>query len=672
MISCPQLLTVKLRRVFWTGTILGLVGWGSVHAQEKSEPLFRDATFEELANIIVSTVSRRAEPISHVSAALTVVTAEDIQRSGAANIPEAMRYVPGLEVAQINAHDWAISARGFNSRFANKQLVLEDGRSIYSPYSGGVYWEAVGPPVAEIEQIEIIRGPGASVWGANAMNGVINIVTKSARETQGDVVSISGGTMDKQSVYSGFGFKAGERTWARVFAEGINGGAAKLANGAQAGDPWEAVRAGIRVDRDLTDSSRLFFQAEISTARLYESGDYPLLTAPYRLKITEASRMTTAHLLSRWTRDYAPDNKLTLQAFWSYEKRTQFRNDFANDTFDLELTQQLAVGDQQQIIWGGGTRLINHALRGNVGVVFPDQTPKDEVVNLFFQDEIQLQPHRLSLTVGSKIEHNNISQLELEPSIRLAWHPTEQQTAWAAISRSVHTPSVLERDIRYDAQVVRISPLTLARQISEGNTQSEVQIAYELGYRFQPATDFSLDATVFYNDLPTVQAFRQGTPFLETAPSPAHIVVPLIFDKTGLKGGSRGVELAARCQATEHWRLFAEYSYLEVKLNTMPGLTSFSSYTPRHRFGLRSSWDLPGNWQWDMGVRYASDRPGTTVPSYFVGDVQLAWRPNANWEFSVTGQNLFESQHAEIPPFALGSTVEIPTTVSAKITWRFM
>jgi len=477
--------------------------------------------------------------------------------------------------------------------------------------------------------------------------------------------------LDKQSVYAGYGFKAGEHTWARIFAEGIKGGAAELADDANAGDAWEAARAGLRVDHDLSDSSRLFLQAEISQARLFESGDYPLLTAPYRAKITEPSHMTTAHILSRWLRDFSSGNKLTLQAFWSHEKRTQFRNDFANDTFDAELTQQLIVGDRQQIVWGGGARLVRHELNGKVGVIFPNPTPKDEIVNLFFQDEIQLRPRRLSVTVGTKIEHNNISQLELEPSVRLAWRPTEQQTVWAAISRSVHTPSVLERDIRYDAQVIGVAPLTLARQISEGNTQSEVQIAYELGYRFQPATGFSFDATVFYNDLPTVQAFRQGIPFLETTPGPAHFVLPLLFDKVGLRGKSTGVELAARWQASARWRLFAEYSYLEVTLNTTPGLTSFSSYTPRHRFGVRSSWDLPHNWQWDLGVRYASARPGTAIPSYFAGDVQLAWRPNASWEFAVTGQNLFKSRHAEITPFTLGNTVEIPTTVSAKITWRF-
>ena len=272
--------------------------------------------------------------------------------------------------------------------------------------------------------------------------------------------------------------------------------------------------------------------------------------------------------------------------------------------------------------------------------------------------------------MGTKIEHNNVTGLELEPSVRLAWRAGEQQTVWAAVSRSVHTPSVLERDIRYDAAVVS-PPLTIIREISEGNTESEEQISYELGYRLQSAAQFSLDATVFYNDLPKVQAFRQGAPFPEGTPVPFHFVLPLQFDKTGLSGESHGVEISAQWQAAEHWRLFAEYSYLEVKLDTMPGLTSFSSRSPRNRCGVRSSADFAHNWQLDAGVRYVSATPGTAIASYFVGDVQLVWRPDTRWEFSVVGQNLLAGQHAEIGSVTLGAVVEIPKTVFAKATWKF-
>jgi iron complex outermembrane receptor protein len=633
-------------------------------------PILRDLTFEQLAELTVVTVSKKEEPLFRAAAAVAVLTAEDIQRSGASTLPEALRYVPGLEVAQINAHDWAISARGFNSRYANKQLVLEDGRTVYSPFSGGVYWELVGPPVGEIAQIEIIRGPGATVWGANAMNGVINIVTKPARETQGGVISVSSGTGETESAYVGYGFQPGVHTWARVYTEALQAGPANLANGSAAGDAWEAFRAGVRLDHDFSDSSQLFIQSEYSTGRFDDPGNYPMLTPPFQARIPSPAHMSEGHVLTRWTREFASDARLTLQGFWSREQRTQFRNDFANDTFDLELTHQFAAGERQSLVWGGGFRRVTHQLDGKIGVVFPEPNPKDEVVNIFVQDDIQLRPRQLSLTVGTKVEHNNVTELELEPSVRLVWESDGQQTVWAAVSRAVHTPSVLERDIRYDAAVAGPPP-TIIRQISEGNSGTEEQISYELGYRLQPATQFSLDATVFYNDLPKVQAFHQGAPFPEANPAPFHFVLPLQFDKTGLSGESHGMELAARWQAAEHWRLFAEYSYLEVKLNTMPGLSSFSARSPRNRGGVRSSLDFADHWQLDAGVRYVSATPGTSVAGYFAGDVQLLWRPNDRWELSVVGRNLFESQRAEIVPVILSPTVEIPREFFAKIAWKF-
>jgi iron complex outermembrane recepter protein len=582
-----------------------------------------------------------------------------------------VRYVPGLEVAQLNAHDWAISARGFNSRYANRQLVLEDGRTVYSPFSGGVYWEAVGPPVGEIEQIEIIRGPGATVWGANAVNGVINIVTKSARETLGGDVRLGGGTPDRQSAYVGYGFQPGAHTWARVYGEYLQAGPAALADGPAAGDTWEAVRTGLRVDHDFSDISQWLLQSEFSAARLGDPGDYPLLIPPFRLRIPSPTRDLEAHVLSRWTRKYAPDATLTLQGFWSREQRTQFRNDFSNDTFDLELTRQVPWGDRQAIVWGGGGRIVTHRLVGKVGAVFPDAQPQDQIANVFIQDEIQIQPQRLSLTLGSKLEHNNVSGLELEPSVRLAWRPTEQQTVWAAVSRSVHVPVVLERDIRFDAKAVGGPLPTMIRQISEGNSETDIQVAYELGYRFQPAPRLSLDATVFYNALPEVQAFRQGTPFLEATPAPSHVVVPVTIDKENLNGETHGVEFAARWQADEHWRLLAEYSYFVEKLTAIPGLSSFSAHSPRQRYGLRSSLDFAHAWQLDFGVRYVAAMPGTSLASYVSGDAQLAWRPDARWEFSVVGENLFDRQHPEIAPSTLGATVEIQRRFSIQITWKF-
>ncbi len=623
----------------------------------------------QLGALKVSTVSKKEEPLWQAASAVSVVTSDDIGSFGSLVIPEALRYVPGLEVAQIDSHEWAVSARGSDSRYANLQLVLEDGRTIYSPFSGGVYWEVAGPPVEEIAQVEVIRGPGATVWGANAVGGVINIVTRSARKAQGAEVSVGGGSDQTWSTYAGYGFQPGDHTWARIYGEVLQGGAGEMPNGQDAKDSWDVTRAGLSIEHDLSDFNRLTLQSEVSSGRFNDPSYYPQLVAPTQQIIPSASRLTDAHVLGRWELESPSDSKLTLQAFWSREEAGQFRDDFADDTFDLDLTHQLKLGDRQSVVWGGGVRLVTYDLDGKVGVVFPDRHPRDEVANAFFQDEIELVPRQLSLTVGTKIEHNNVTGLELEPSARLTWVEKEQ-TLWAAVSRSVHTPSVLERDIRYDAEVIGAPP-TVVREIAEGGTGNDVQISYELGYRVQPVAQLSLDATVFYNHLPYVQAYQVGAPFAEATPAPFHFVLPLQFGKQGLRGESHGAELSLQWTPRDNWRWFADYSYLGESLDTMPGLVPFGPLSPRSRLGIRSTFDFSSRLRVDAGVRYVSAMPGTQVAGYLVGDLRLAWRPTDQWEFSLVGQNLLDSPHLEFPPSVLSQAVEVSPRILGKITWRF-
>ena len=636
-------------------------------------PILANLTFEQLSQIQITTASKRSQSVMDVAAAVSVVTREEIGRSGATVIPEALRFVPGLQAGQINAHDWAVSARGSNSRFANKQLVLVDGRTIYSPFSGGVYWEAAGPPLEEIEQIEVIRGPGGTAWGANAVNGVINIVTLSARETPGGWLSTGGGTERNVLSYGRYGFQLGPNTWARIYGAYDRTDQAGLAHDHGAGDAWQDGRGGIRLDGDLSESSHLMFQTEFSETHLDEPGSYPMLTPPYQAEIPEANDQFNAHVLGRWTREFSTDAKLTVQSFWSHEQRDQFRNDFRNETFDLDLTHQFQLGARQTVVWGGGARYVAHDLSGKVGVVFPDPHPSDEVFNGFVQDEIQVVPDRLGLTLGTKIERYNVTGQEWEPSVRIAWKPTEQQTLWAAVSRSVHAPSVLERDIRFDAAVVS-PPLTILRQITQGTDRTTAQVAYELGYRFQPVTHLSLEVALFYNDLPDAQVFQRGAAFPEAVPAPAHYVVPVRFDPAGADGRAYGVELAATWQVAEQWRLFAEYSFFEDHFDLLPSQSTFATRSPRHWLGLRSALDLPQHWELDLGLRYVAGVPGTSIGSYLTGEVRLAWRPTERWEFSLVGQNLLQDQHAEMMATAsssIGAAVEIQRSVYARVTWRF-
>ncbi len=640
-----------------------------VSALWADSPALSSLSFEQLSQIQVTAVSKRAEPLDNIPAAISVLTSDDILRSGATRIPEALRYVPGLEVAQINSHDWAISARGNNSRFANKQLVLVDGRTIYTPFSGGVYWEAAGPPVEEIERIEIIRGPGSTVWGVNAVNGVIALTTKNARETQGAFLNAGAGT-EKEFGYARYGFQLGQATWARLYGSSSHTHAASLTNGQAANDRWQDYHVGLRLDSHLSPDSQLMFQAEASDTLLHAPDDYPTLTPPFRNANPENLHQKNAHALVRWTRDFSNDSILTVQSFCAREHRDQFRNNFHNDTFDLDLTHQFKWGQQQTFVWGGGARIVNHDLEGKVGVVFPDPNPREKLFNGFIEDEIQIIPERLSLTLGSKVEHNNVTGMEYEPGLHLVWKPTKKQTAWASLSRAVHTPSMLERNVLFDAAVID-PPLTIIRQMSVDNQQSVTQLTYQLGYRFQPATCLSLDLATYYNNLQSIQVFQRGTPFMESTPAPTHFVVPLQLESAGTDGKSYGAELTATWQATPNWRLQATYSFYDEVLHLQPGQTTFSAQSPRHRYGLRSSLDFAQHWQLDVGLRFVDAIPGTPIDPYLTGDFRLAWHLNTHWEFALVGLNLFDSQHPEMSPSTLAPIVEIQRNVYVSTTCKW-
>ncbi len=622
-------------------------------------------SLEQLSEIQITTVSRKEEPLRLAASAVTVVTREDIEHSGATIIPEALRNVPGLDVAQINAHDWAISARGSNSRFANRQLVLVDGRTIYSPFSGGVFWEIAGPPIEEVYRIEVVRGPGAIAWGANAVNGVINIVTQSARETQGGLLSVSGGAEGNWQGYFREGFQTGDHTWVRLYGQYNRADEAKYTNGTDAGDAWRGGHFGMRLDSELSESSQLMMQAEFSTVRSGEAGDYPLLTPPYRAVIPEATTQRDTHVQSRWTREFSPDSILTVQGFWSREDRTQYRDDFASDTFDLNWTHQFKATERQALVWGGGVREITHRLVGEVGVIFPDPSPTDEVYNGFIQDEFQVLPDQLSVTLGTKLEHNNVSGIEWEPGARLTWEPTVKQTLWAAVSRSVHTPAILQRDLLFDASVVPLG--TIIRQISEGFNQPTNQLSYELGYRIQTSAHVNLDASVFYNVIEHSEAFQRGTPFAEDG----HLVVPVRFNPFGVSGTSKGAELSATWQTTDTWQLSADCTFFEDFYDLMPNQITVFGRTPRYRFGLRSSIELPNHWEMNWAMRYVDARPGTDIVAYTTGDANFRWRPSPSWEFSIVGQNLFQKQHVEMIPPTLGDLVDVPRSIHARILFKF-
>ncbi|PYQ56739.1 MAG: TonB-dependent receptor [Acidobacteria bacterium] len=595
-------------------------------ADQPSE--LKSLTIEQLMDIDVTSVSRRSEPVSGAAAAITVITGEDVRRSGANNLPDALRITAGLEVAQSNGNTWAISSRGFNTTTANKLLVLIDGRSIYTPLFSGVFWDVQDVMLEDIDRIEIIRGPGATLWGANAVNGVINILTKSARDTQGRLATAGGGTEERGFGSFRQGGKMGEGTAYRAYGKYSYRDSLALANGDSARDPLRRGQAGFRLDREDSGHGGFTFQGD------------------------------AANLLGRWTHTYASNAGSDLQIYYDYTHR-QIPRWFEEHrhTLDVDYQHRQPVGARQDLVWGAGYRVTHDQVGNSPGVAFLPDSVTENLFSAFAQDEIAL-PSHLRLTVGSKFEHNRWTGFEVQPSVRFAWVPDDRRTLWAAISRAVRTPTRFDEDI-----VIYTSGVP----ILEGSSgfKSEALLAYELGYRVQPRTGLVIALAAFYNAYDDLRSYEPAAP-------PA--VFPYHFANK-LKGETWGLEGRVSWQAASWWRLHAEYAYFDKDLSFDPGsydptAGNLEGNDPRNRAVLRSQMDLPRRFEFDGTLRYVSRLPAPVVPAYTELDLRLGWQASDRLELSLVGQNLLHARHPEFgPPTPLRE--EVQRGAYGKVTWRF-
>ena len=656
-------------------------------------------------SIQVTTVSRAPQKVSDSPAAVFVITGDDIRRSGFTGIPEALRLAPGLEVARVDAHDWAISARGFNDVFANKLLVMMDGRSLYTPLFSGVYWDLQDTLMEDVDRIEVIRGPGATMWGANAVNGVINIITKSAQETQGGLVTAIGGSGESNGGAVRYGGQLGADTYYRVYTKYDDGNASKLPDGSDAYDGWKMGRAGFRIDSGAAGGNPLTLQGDVYSGRLHESYTNILSVSPYTPYLApETSTVEGGNVLGRWTHTIAAESEVTLQTYYD---RT-FRDDPAilredRQTLDLDLQHQFAWGERQKIVWGAGYRVSFQDASDTFRVVLGPGHRADQLASAFAQDEITLVENRLKLTAGTKFEHNDYSGFEIQPSGRLTWTPQERQTVWVAVSRAERTPSQAESAARlnqfpvYPTPSLPFLPPSVTSVFGNPEFASGELVAYELGYRVQPLDRLAFDVATYYNvydRLRTVELDPPPSPgnpfpFIHLFPGQPGVPPPnvaLIYGNN-LYAETYGAEAAATWQLTEQWRWRAAYTFTDMQTHTLPGSTDpatvFSELivegdSPRHQFSLRSSMDLPRNVEWDFNVRYVSGleqiagAPVATVSGYVTLDMRLGWAPTRRLELSVAGQNLVTSHHAEYYGNALDSQItDVRRSVYGKLTWRF-
>jgi len=653
--------------------MMAILASGDLLSARQSELM--QMSIQELMDIEVTSVSKKQQKIAETAAAVFVITREDIKRSGATNIPDLLRMVPGLEVARINANRWAVSSRSFNGQFANKLLVLMDGRSVYNPFFSGVSWDVQDTVLEDIERIEVIRGPGASLWGANAVNGVINIITKSAGDTQGGLIEAGGGSEERGFSTARYGGKLSEDAFYRVYAKYFNRDAGTVVFSGDGNDDWQQGRSGFRLDWQSSSRDSLTLQGDAYKGSAGQSVTLASLLPPFELIADDEINVAGANVLGRWKRSLSDTSDMGLQIYYDWAEREEVEFSYRYNVFDIDWQHLFAAGERHEVVWGLGCRVTRYSSDGTFTFTMDPESSTDPLFSAFVQDEIALVDERLLLTLGSKLEHNEYSGFEVQPTARLMWKPVENHEVWAAVSRAVRTPSPVEQDARFNVAV--LPPDTLLSLFGDDNYDSEDLLAYELGYRSQLTSRFSLDVATFYNDYTKLRAVQLESPFYEFSPSPPHVVIPLIFNND-LDGASYGVEVAADWRLLTWWRLQAAYTFLQLHLDSKGESIEAESEilegtSPEHQFSLRSSMDLPKKVKLDLWLRYVDALPDLEVDSYVTLDARLAWQPLENLELSLVGQNLLDGQHLEYRPEL--ELQFIPTEVErsgyAKVTWYF-
>lgn len=656
----------------------------SVFAQSpQGVPDISRMSIEELMNVEVTSVAKRPQRVADAAAAVFVITQEDIRRSGAASIPEALQMVPGLEVARIDENKWAIGSRGFNGRFDNKLLVLIDGRSVYTPLFSGVYWNVQDVMLEDVDRIEVIRGPGATLWGANAVDGVINIITKPAQATQGGLIAAEGGTEERTAESVRYGGKLGDSAYYRIYSKYFDWQPSIDATGKTANDGWNAVRAGFRVDTKASAPNSLTVQGDLYQSTYNETLTTPSLNPPYSSTFANDGDYAGGNLLGRWNHSFSRSST-TLQVY--FDQTNVLDNSLFTDhesVYDIDFQHDIHAGESQELVWGLGYRSIQDSNGSSFTVSLQPNHSSLNQFSSFLQDEVSLFDRRLRVTLGSKFEHNDFTGFEFEPNVRMLANIDKKQSVWAAVSRAVRTPALTEEGLRLNEAVVPpgappfFSPLPVAEAIFGSNQfKSEDLLAYEFGYRVQVAKSLSLDIATFYNNYSNLRSAEPGQPFVEANPIPTDVVFPFVASNK-MGGGTYGIEPFAEWKVLPKWRLLGSYSYLQMDItknkNSLdPTPDNPDGQSPKHQFFVQSSIDLPKHFEQDLSLRYVDKLPSLNIPSYYSLDFHLGWRPGTHWELSLVGHDLLNSRHLEfIPEFINTTPTEVRRTVSGRIAWKF-
>ncbi|MES2624867.1 MAG: TonB-dependent receptor [Pseudomonadota bacterium] len=628
-------------------------------------------SLEELGTISVTSVSREPQQLSQSPSAIQVITRDEIRRSGASNIPEALRLATNLQVAQANSQKWVITARGFSSDVGNKLLVMIDGRTVYTPLFSGVFWERQDYLLEDVERIEVISGPGGTLWGSNAVNGVINIITRSAAETQGAYVDAGGGSELHKTTSARYGGTLAPDVNYRVYGKYTDRDGSVYANGTDINDQWDMSQAGFRVDGEASAQNDFTVQ-----------GDF------YRNAGGLATGGTTetkgVNVLGRWTHEFTAESDMILQMYFDrtslsftapaliannlpLAKAGTFEDEL--DTYDVDFQHGLSIGERNRFVWGLAYRSTHDQISNAPSIAFLPEKLNQELYSAFLQDEFSLVPEKLVLTLGSKFEHNDYTGWQTIPNARLQWSLDDSHTLWAAVSRAVRNPSRIDRDLSQPAPGT--PPFFLVLLAGGANFDSEDVVAWETGYRAQLGTRLLASVALFYNEYDNIRS---------TSLSPTAVLLPFFFDNN-LEGETHGLELTADYQMLDWWRLSGGYNLLKEDIRVKPGKFDLNkalneTADPEHQVTITSSMDLPNNVSVDFSLRWVDEliknKGGVAdeVPAYSELNLRLGWSPSETMELSLVGQNLLDNQH---PEFGVSGPLreEIERSIYGKIAFRF-
>ena len=623
---------------------------------------------DELLNIQITSVSRKEEDYWTTPAAITVLTAEKIKESGALSLPEALRLSPGFNMGQFGPTDFSTGMRGFSEQISNKLLVLVDGRSIYTPAFSGVFWPGYQLPLETIERIEVVRGPGGSIWGANAVSGIVNIVTKDAHDTLGTLTSFASGTEKPVEAFVRHGFKTGERGVMNIWTSYDLYDDTLRSNGTDADNEWDSFRMGTRYDLDLSDDTKLTLDAGGFLARGgSDVADVSLATAgnnPINVQYQEAYG---AHVLGEWNRTFSSQSALRLQAYvdhFRYISTTFY--DYHVTSWDIELQHNFPIGDRHDISWGGGYRLNDDHTQEGLLVKFTPRDDTQHIANVFFQDQIAIVPDQLELTLGTKLEWNSYTDVEIQPTARVSWYPTRNWTAWAAVSRAVRTPSRLERDSVVNFATVSVPVPLMVQLIGNEALESEELIAYELGFRGRLMERMSLDfAAYLYDYDKLIKVEPLGAPTMGT-----QLIQPVFQNNTNALNA--GFEIALNYLLSDQISLSLQYSYLNIDMD-FPGVSQFDEEgsTPHNTITAQMVYDITNEVQVGLSGRFVDELTSIPIDSYCEIDARLGWKPRENVEFSLVGKNLLDASHQESSLATTTTMFEIERAIYAELSLEF-